>query len=76
MHLVQDRAEDAVIAFSSGLKAFPTGSKAPDNMLKMGVAFERMGRKDLAKSTWEKLIKDFPNAASAANAKRRLDALK
>jgi len=76
MHLVQDRAEDAVIAFSSGLKSFPTGAKAPDNMLKMGVAFERMGRKDLAKSTWEKLVKDFSTAASAAKAQKRLDGLK
>ncbi|MBI1362622.1 MAG: tol-pal system protein YbgF [Proteobacteria bacterium] len=76
MHLVQDRPEDAVIAFSSGLKSFPTGAKAPDNMLKMGVAFEKMGRKDLAKSTWEKLTKDFPNAASAAKAKKRLEGMK
>ncbi len=75
-YLVQNKPEDAVIAFSTGLKAFPKGEKAPDNLLKMGVAFERIGKPDMAKSAWEKLIRDFPKHASADRAKKRLESIK
>lgn len=76
VYLVQGMAEKAVVEFSNGLGAFPSGTKAPANLLKMGVAFVQMDRKDHAKSAWGKLLRDFPNTPEAAKARKKLDALK
>lgn len=73
--LVEDDLEKAVIAFSNGLKAFPKGQKAPANFLKMGVALKRLGREDHARSTWKKLIKDFPDAPESEKAKKQLESM-
>ena len=67
-YLVQDRLDQAAITFGQGLQAFPQGNKAPANLLKLGVALERLGKPDLARSTWQKLVTDFPKAAEADKA--------
>lgn len=72
VYLVQNRAEEALVAFRDGIRAFPSGNKTADSLLKMGVAFEQIGKPDLAKTTWEKLVREFPNSASANSAKQRL----
>lgn len=76
VYLVQGMAEKAVVEFSNGLGAFPSGTKAPANLLKMGVAFTQMDRKDHAKSAWGKLLRDFPNTPEAEKARKKLDAVK
>jgi tol-pal system protein YbgF len=73
VYLVQGMAEKAVVEFSNGLGAFPNGTKAPANLLKMGVAFTQMDREDHAKSAWSKLLRDFPNTPEAAKARTKLD---
>jgi tol-pal system protein YbgF len=72
VYLVQGMAEKAVVEFSNGLGAFPSGTKAPANLLKMGVAFTQMDRKDHAKSAWSKLLRDFPNTPEAEKARKKL----
>lgn len=74
VYLAQGRAEEALVAFRDGIRAFPSGNKTADSLLKMGVAFEQIGKADLAKTTWEKLVREFPNSASANSAKQRLGA--
>lgn len=75
VHLVQNNPAQAVLAFSNGIKTFPKGEKASANLLKLGVAFERMGQNKHAKSSWTKLVKDFPDSPEAEKAQKKLDAL-
>lgn len=74
--LVQAEPKSAILYFSKGLKNFPTGSKAPANLLKIGVAFQQMGNQTHAKNSWNKLIKDYPNNPEAKKAKKFLQELK
>lgn len=76
VHLVKNQPEKAVISFSNGLKAFPESSRVPVQLLKMGSAFERLGRVDHARSSWEKLLRDFPDSAEAGKARQLLADLK
>lgn len=74
-HLVQNHPEQAVISFSNGLQAYPEGRKAPANLLKMGVAFKRMGQVDHAKSAWKKLVRDYSDTPEAQKAKKQLESI-
>lgn len=75
VYLVQSMPEKAVITFSKGLAKFPKGQKAAGNLLKMGVAFKQMGKADFAKSSWTKLMNDYPQSAEAEKAKKELGKL-
>lgn len=75
VQLVQGAPEKAIISFTTGLQKFPEGVKAPANLLKMGVAFKRMEKLEYAKSSWNKLVADYPNAPEAEKAKKELDKL-
>lgn len=74
--LVQNNPAGAAQAFRDGLKAFPKGGKVPDHLLKLGVALEQLKQPALAKASWDKLIKDFPNSPQATRAKDYLLKLK
>jgi len=76
IYLVQDKPEDAVVSFSTGIAKFPKGAKAAGNLLKMGVAFKRLGKVDYAKGSWDKLMKDFPESLEAKKAAKELEKLK
>lgn len=75
IYLVKEMPEQAVISFSTGFSKFPTGAKAPSNLLKMGSAFKQMGKVDHAKSSWRKLEVDFPDSPEADKAKKELEKL-
>ena len=75
VHLVQQDPQSALVAFGQAVKGFPTGDRTSDALLKMGVAFQEIGKENLARTTWEKLVKDFPESGAAANAKKRLEGL-
>lgn len=74
-YLVTNRFEEAALTFSKGLKSFPKGNKAAANMLKLGTAFDRLGKPDMAKTTWEKLVQDFAETPEADKAKTSLEKL-
>ena len=76
IYLVQDKPEDAVVSFSTGIAKFPKGAKAAGNLLKMGVAFKRLGKTDYAKGSWDKLMNDFPESLEAKKAAKELEKLK
>lgn len=75
VHLVQKSPQKALVAFGKGIKAFPDGARASDSLLKMGVAFQEIGKSNLAKTTWEKLVRDFPQSRATESAKKRLENL-
>lgn len=75
VRLVQGDAKGAVLAFSKGLKSFPNGVKASANLLKIGVAFKQMDNSKHAKSSWNKLINDYPNSPEASKASKLLESL-
>lgn len=75
VHLVQKDPQSALVAFGQAVKGFPNGERTADALLKMGVAFADIGKESLARTTWEKLARDFPDSGAAASAKKRLEGL-
>jgi len=75
VHLVQKDPQSALVAFGQAVKGFPNGERTADALLKMGVAFADIGKGNLAQTTWEKLVRDFPDSGAAASAKKRLEGL-
>ena len=59
---VRDDYEQAAVAFARGYKNFPTGSKAPDNLLKLGISFRGMNQNAEACHTFAKLKLDHSDA--------------
>jgi tol-pal system protein YbgF len=74
--LVQNNPAGAAQAFRDGLRVGPKSPKVPDLLLKLGVALEQLNQSALAKASWDKLVKDFPNSPQAARAKENLLKLK
>jgi len=69
-YYVRERYEDAAVAFVKGYQTYPDSPKAPDNLLKLGVALSRLGKTQDACVTLAKVETDYPNAAPQL--KRRL----
>lgn len=61
--------ERAAIAFARGYRAFPEGAKAPDNLLKLGMAFYALGKAEDACLTFAKLRDDHPDAPDMLRAR-------
>ena len=59
---VRDDYEQAAVAFARGYKNFPAGSKAPDNLLKLGISFRGMNQNAEACHTFAKLKLDHSDA--------------
>jgi len=72
VYLVENKPTDAVKSFKDGLTAFPKGQKAPANLLKMGVALQKLNQPQLAKGAWAKLVRDYPKSVEASKAKDNL----
>jgi tol-pal system protein YbgF len=63
-HYVRRQYEPAAVAFLEGYKGFPKGSKAPDNLLKLGMSLAALNRQGEACTTFSRLAKEFPDAPS------------
>ena len=50
----------AAYNFAAGYKKFPQGSKAPDQLLKLGISLYSLEKKSESCATFKKLIKEFP----------------
>jgi tol-pal system protein YbgF len=61
-HYVRRQFEPAAVAFLEGYKGFPKGSKAPDNLLKLGMSLAALNRQGEACTTFARLAKEFPDA--------------
>lgn len=75
VRLVRKKPQKALVAFGESIKKFPAGARAADSLLKMGVAFDQIGKQELAQTTWQKLVKDFPDSSAARSAKKRLEGM-
>ncbi len=53
---------DAAQAFAKGYQDFPDSSKAPDNLLKLGLSLANLDRRDDACITLSKLTGEYPDA--------------
>lgn len=76
-HYVRRQFEPAALAFLDGYKNFPKGSKAPDNLLKLGMSLAAMNRQKEACTTLVKFNSEFADApqnlkAIADNERRKL----
>ena len=49
--------------------AVPSGGKVPDALLKTGLCQRSLGDGALAKRTWERLVRDFPESVAARQAR-------
>ncbi|MFQ5984419.1 MAG: tol-pal system protein YbgF [Alphaproteobacteria bacterium] len=63
-HYVRNNFEQAAVIFLKGFKVFPRGSKAPDNLLKLGMTLTNLGKETDACKTLEKLDAEFPDAST------------
>ena len=61
-HYARRDFQRAAVAFARGYRGFPEGNKAPDNLLKLGMAFAALGRSEDACATFGKLRDDHPGA--------------
>ena len=59
---VRNDYEQAAVAFARGYKNFPSGAKAPDNLLKLGISFRGMEQSAEACHTFAKLQLDHSDA--------------
>jgi tol-pal system protein YbgF len=60
---VRGDVEQAASLYAEGYEKAPSGTKAPDNLLKLGVSLRRLGRKRDACTTFEQLKHQFPDAS-------------
>jgi tol-pal system protein YbgF len=56
---------EAAVAFAEGYKRYPKGSKAPDDLLKLGMSLARANQKQNACTALVQLDRDFPNPGNA-----------
>ena len=61
-YYVRGRYQDAAVAFAEGFQKYPNNSKAPDNLLKLGMSLGQIGKKSDACVAFNELNKRFPGA--------------
>ncbi len=59
------RHREAADAFLKSYTQFPDGPKAPDSLLKLGMALSSLGEKKAACASWDELITKYPKASKA-----------
>jgi tol-pal system protein YbgF len=62
---VRSDFKNAAVSFAEGYQKYPKSPKAPDNLLKLGMALGQIGQKDNACTAFKQLGKQFPNASAA-----------
>lgn len=61
-YYVRSDYTDAAVTYAEGYKKFPTGPKAPDNLLKLGLSLANLGEGEQACKAFAEIDKKFPNA--------------
>jgi tol-pal system protein YbgF len=72
----QDRFADAVISFRKVHQEHPKHDKAAAALLKMGMAYQKLGDAQNARFYWEALVADYPKSDPAGLARKMLSSLK
>ncbi len=76
-YYVRGNYAEAAIVFAEGYKRYPKGSKAADDLLKLGMSLARVNQKQNACTALAQLDRDFPNPGNtikerAKDEKKRL----
>jgi TolA-binding protein len=50
----------------------PKGEKAPEALLKLGLAYRALRRQDRARDAWSHLVQEFPQSEAAQKARAAL----
>ena len=61
-YYVRDKFEPASAAFAEAYQKAPSGQKAPDNLLKLGMSLGRLNKPREACAAFDRLGQQFPNA--------------
>lgn len=62
-HYVRGDLQKAAVAFLDGYRTYPKNSKAPDNLLKLGITMGRLGQTKEACAALGRMIGEYPQAA-------------
>ncbi len=63
-YYVRGQYENAAVAFTEGFQTYPDSTKAPDNLLKLGMSLANLGKNEDACTAFNHLIDNFPNASN------------
>ena len=69
-YYARGRYAEAASAFAEGYKSYPKGTKAADDLLKLGMSLARANQKQNACVALAQLDHDFPNPGSAIKEQR------
>ncbi|MFN7038012.1 MAG: tol-pal system protein YbgF [Alphaproteobacteria bacterium] len=69
IYIAKKNYEQAAVNFLQAYKKIPTGSKAPDSLLKLGISLGNLKKNSEACNIFAKLAKEFPNASEKINTK-------
>lgn len=64
--------EKAILEYNKVIENYPKGNKAPDAMLKQGLAFYKLGDKANARVMLKECIKKYPQAPASRIARKKL----
>lgn len=73
VYLVKPQLEQAKQAFTIVATRYADHRKAPDAVYKLGVALDRLGEKNEAKSRMESVVRNYPESNAAKLAQKYLD---
>jgi len=71
-HYVKRDYPAAIQSFQTVAERFPKSPKAPDALLKLGLAQSESKQKDQSRATLQRLVKDYPSSNAANLARQRL----
>ena len=75
-HYAQGRYGEAIVIYRRIMDEYSEQNKAPDSMLKAGLAYARLGDLDMARRMLQDLTSRYPYSTPAANARHELERLK
>ncbi len=68
-HYVRKNYQDAAFIFAEGFQKFPTGTKAPDSLLKLGMTLAQLDKVKEACTAFARLLSNFPQANARLKAR-------
>lgn len=72
LYSVQKKYREALAAFNQVLVRWPTSTKVPASLLKIGIAFSALGDLKNAHTSLTRLVDDYPHSPAVSMAKKHL----
>lgn len=76
-HYKQGEFKNAVLRFDDVVRNYPTGNRAPDALYRQGESLLKLGPgfHEAARRAFERVLREYPDSARAAEAKKQLEAV-